>query len=243
MHTAWFIRHGESLSNAGELTESTDSTLLTSLGEKQAQAILSAFLSSGKRPSRIITSYYVRSYQTAEPTINHFRDVRWGKRQDLREFTYLSIDHCRSTTRVQRRPLAQKFWEVNNPAHSDGEGAESFQGFLTRVYGVIELLRYSPEDLIAVFTHGQLIQAILWVLEAEPAKQADKAAFRQFCDQHPIPTGSIVPIEFRGHEEPCIGAVITDHLCRENVFRHYHGSGEAYSESSDDVLAASVALQ
>lgn len=221
MPIVWLIRHGESQSNKGEQTCSSKETRLTEVGHEQAREIAQAFnLPPGFRiPSRIITSEYRRSQQTADPTEKAFPQTRKDE-WPVHEFTYLSEKKTLWTTRQGRCQFVQQFWNNNDPKYSDGEGAESFIQFITRVYDVIERLRYSKEDFIAVFTHGQFIQAMFWILETAPT-QIDfnsKAAFKQFCREHPIPTGAIQEIEFCGHEDTRFGKLITDHLSVTNIY-------------------------
>src|SRR5438132_6140998 len=77
MPIVWFIRHGESQSNVGELTCNSKETRLTEVGHAQANEIIQAFhLPSYSRvPSLIVTSEYRRSQQTADPTKRTFPEA------------------------------------------------------------------------------------------------------------------------------------------------------------------------
>jgi 2,3-bisphosphoglycerate-dependent phosphoglycerate mutase len=221
MPIVWLIRHGESQSNVGDQTCCSKETQLTKVGHGQAQEIIQAFFlpSYSRIPSLIITSEYLRSQQTAYPTAKAFPQIR-NDEWPVHEFTYLSEKKTLWTTRQERCQFVQQFWNNSDPKYSDGEGAESFIHFITRVYNVIERLRYSKEDFIAVFTHGQFIQAMLWVLETAPS-QIDfksKAAFKRFCREHTIPTGAIQEIEFCGRIDIRFGQLITDHLSITNIY-------------------------
>ena len=72
MIEAYFIRHGESQSNAGMLTEHPGSAPITERGHAQAQ-ILSQMLDCA--PGLIVTSSYIRTKQTAAPTIAALKRV------------------------------------------------------------------------------------------------------------------------------------------------------------------------
>lgn len=217
MHTVWLIRHGESQSDAGQPTISPDLTQLTRRGNKQAEAILSAFLSSLRVPSLVVISKFKRTQQTAQPTIRYFRNACKEDKWPVHEFTYLSSKHSLCTSKQERYQQVQQFWNVCNPAYRDAEdaeldkGVESFEQFITRAYGVIEQLQFSKEDFIAVFTHGQFIQAIWWLLDTRPTSLS-KEAYRQFCAEHPIPNGAIVPIEIHGRDELVVKEMLTSHL-------------------------------
>lgn len=238
MPIVWLIRHGESQSNVGELTCSPKETQLTAVGHEQAQEIVEAFyLPSFSRtsclaPSLIITSMYMRSQQTAYPTERKFTLAR-KEHWPVHEFTYLSDKITLWTTRKERCQFVQRFWNNGDPEYSDGEGAESFIQFISRVYDVIERLRYCKEDFIAVFTHGQFIQAVLWILETTPSRIdfSSKAAFRRFCKEHPIPTSAIQEIELCGRKDAHFSKLITDHLSITNIY-----------ESNSDENTASLEL-
>lgn len=237
MPITWLIRHGESLTNKGFSTSYNSITKLTELGYKQAEEILSAF---EKEPSLIITSKYERSTDTALPAIRCFPKARWEQRRVFHEFTYLSIDNCQHTSRGERRPLVEKFWNNSDPKYNDGDGAESFEEFINRAWEAIEQLRFSKEDFIAVFTHGQFIQAVLWLLETSPTRldSASKEAFRRFCVEHPIPNGAIVPIEFDGRNEPLVKEMLKSHLSKQITGESGKDAEDVPAEEQEKILLA-----
>lgn len=69
---AVFIRHGQSIGNAGVRCHNLASIELTDLGWRQAREIARAWT---KPPTLIVTSPYLRTRQTAEATIQRFPDV------------------------------------------------------------------------------------------------------------------------------------------------------------------------
>lgn len=210
MPSVWFVRHGQSQSNSGQQTLCPEFTGLTSQGIKQAECISQVF---PRTPSLIVTSKYIRSKQTALPTIKRFHSAK-QEQWDVREFTYLSRPHSSSMTVQDRRPMVDDFWDRNDPSYSDGDGAESFINFVSRVSGVLERLRYSEEDFIAVFTHGQFMQAVLWLLQC-PQYRIDSDSMREFKDRLEticIPNGAILPVKLRGREEIWIEDIIVPDL-------------------------------
>ena len=117
MPTVWLIRHGESASNAGLQTLCPVFTALTKRGISQAERISETFT----RPhSLIITSKYVRTQQTALPTIKRFPNAKRDQ-WNIHEFTYLSWSHSSSMTMQERRPMVDDFWERNDPLYRDDE--------------------------------------------------------------------------------------------------------------------------
>lgn len=223
MPVVWLIRHGESQSNVGESTGSPQETQLTEVGRRQAQEIVKVFGTCAflREPSHIITSKYTRSQQTAYPTIKTFSRAQ-QEEWPVHEFTYLAEAKTAWTTRQQRYQAVQQFWMNNDPNYSDGAGAESFKQFITRAYHVLECLRENKGTFIVVFTHGQFIQAVLWLLHTKP-KYIDftsKPAFRHFWRGQTIPAGSIQELVFHGREEVQYGKLMTDHLHLETLQRN-----------------------
>lgn len=100
MLSVWFIRHGESESNAGLPVADAAPTPLTPKGIEQAERLASVFT---EQPSLLVVSSYLRSQQTAESLIRRFPDrprVAWP----AQEFTYLARPPGQLTTAEQRRP-------------------------------------------------------------------------------------------------------------------------------------------
>src|SRR5690242_9637514 len=130
------IRHGESRSNAGLPTSRPEDVALTDLGIEQAKCI-AEYLAYEVPPDLIVTSCYKRTKQTAVPTKLRFLSVR-EEEWPVHEFTYLSREEMRAlSTRWQRRPLVNVYWELCDPELVDGPGSESFEKFIERVQGVM----------------------------------------------------------------------------------------------------------
>lgn len=224
MPTVWLIRHGESESNAGLQTLCPVFTALTKRGISQAERISEAFTRS---PSLIITSKYVRTQQTALPTIKRFPNAKRDQ-WDIHEFTYLSWSHSSSMTMQERRPMVDDFWERNDPLYRDDE-AESFVQFMSRVSSVLERLRYSGEDFIAVFTHGYFMRAVVWLLQSPPSR-IDANSMREFRDRLgrvSIPNGAILPVKLRGRDKTWVGDIIVSHLAPVEGNRTSDGNHQA----------------
>lgn len=151
-----FIRHGESTANTGLASTDIASIALTERGREQAQRIASEW---DEPPTLIVTSPFLRTSQTAAPTIARFPGVPveiWP----IEEFTYLQPGRWNGTAAAERRPHVEGYWTTADPHYCDGEGAESFADFLRRVEAVLARLAGMPMgSLIYVFGHGQFIQA------------------------------------------------------------------------------------
>ncbi len=153
---AVFIRHGETTANTGLASADIASIPLTKRGEGQADQLARDW---NEAPSLIVTSPFERTRQTAAPTIARFHTVPvevWP----IEEFTYPQPARWNGTTSAERRPYVERYWMATDPIYCDGEGAESFSGFLRRVEAALaRLATLPPASLVYMFGHGQFIQA------------------------------------------------------------------------------------
>lgn len=187
-----FIRHGQSEANAGLRSENAATIPLTVLGREQARAIASSFAAA---PTHIAFSPYTRAIQTAEPTRLRFHEVA-SQRWAIQEFTYLSAERCRNTTSAERVPMVQAYWSRADPDAIDGPGVESFRAFIVRVDEALTRAR-ALEGTVALFTHGQFMQAAMWRMGMgpQPARIERMAEFREFMVATPVPNAAILEVE------------------------------------------------
>jgi probable phosphoglycerate mutase len=154
---AIFIRHGQSTGNAGIPCHDLALLKLTELGWQQAREVAASWT---EIPSRIVTSPFLRTQQTAAPTIERFPNVPvevWP----VQEFTYLLPSRWNGTLSSERMPVIERYWAEADPEYCDGEGAESFGTLLQRAETALDRLEAMPEGvLVYVFSHGQFIQAV-----------------------------------------------------------------------------------
>jgi 2,3-bisphosphoglycerate-dependent phosphoglycerate mutase len=191
MRRVWLIRHGESTANAGEITSDPGSIPLTQLGQSQARNVAEQF---DRAPSLIVTSKYLRTQETAAPTIERFPDVPRAE-WNIHEFTYLSLESCADKSFMERKPLVDAYWERCDPLHVDGEGAESFSLMLDRVDELLGRLQSGREDFIAIFTHGQLMRAALWMILGNRRRDVEAMRlFRAFDLAYPIQNAAIAKL-------------------------------------------------
>lgn len=159
--TAWLVRHGQSLANAGGVTRDFHAIPLTELGARQAQLFAERFVDQfGHPPTLIVHSPYLRAKATAEPTIARFPEVpveTWP----IQEFTYLNPAKADNLTERERGPLYEQYWRRDDPDYRDGDGAESFTDFLNRVREMLRRLAAVPCGArVVLFTHGYVMQAV-----------------------------------------------------------------------------------
>jgi broad specificity phosphatase PhoE len=156
-----FIRHGESTGNAGIPCNDLALLELTENGWRQAREVAASWTAV---PDLIVTSPYLRTQQTAQPTIERFPEVPvvvWP----IQEFTYLEPSRWNGALSATRRPHIDAYWKAADPEFCDGPGAESFATLLRRAEDALARLREVPADSqVLVFSHGQFIHAVRMVV-------------------------------------------------------------------------------
>jgi len=133
---------------------------LTQAGFEQAKRFAERLSIS---PDLIITSPYIRTKQTIEPLIKKYKKVP-HEEWEVQEFTYIPPCKCQDTTELDRIPMAEEYWKRSDPFYCDGKGAESFSDFIKRAEDAINKLKSRQENFITMFSHGQFIAAMLWIM-------------------------------------------------------------------------------
>jgi hypothetical protein len=109
----------------------------------------------------------------------------------VQEFTYLEPARCANTTVAQRREWVDAYWSRSDPPYRDGQDAESFMDFIARAQSFLHRLAEHPAQDIAVFSHGQFINAVAWLIERKP-QQIDSQAmadWREYEITNHVPNG------------------------------------------------------
>lgn len=208
-------RHAQSTANAGEPTETPGSTPLTQLGVRQAQ-LLAESIGPYDGPDLIVTSPYLRTGETAAPMRERFP---YAKHEEwpIQEFTYLSPEKHRGTTKGDRIAHAMAFWDKGDP-HFKESGAESLADLFGRVDTMAkrleELAEARPFDDVWIFGHGLFMRALMWrILMNSSAIDADiMRAFRSFCFAFVVPNTAVLPLRYTMYNEWFTGPLGTAHL-------------------------------
>jgi probable phosphoglycerate mutase len=192
MAKVWIIRHGESIANAGAATPDPASIPLSWDGDQQS---LRFAWSLHVEPDLIVMSPYIRTQETAQPTIQRYPEAKqeiWP----IQEITFLSPVKYNNTTAAQRWPHVVDFWNKNDPDHIDGPGAESFNMMIDRVRDMVDRLKKAPEENIFVFCHERIIQGLM-VLTAHPDLQPAEMmkTYRAFFEQNAVPNCAYIHAE------------------------------------------------
>ena len=156
----WFIRHGESVSNANLPTTDPALSELTARGHKEADFVAQAFTEA---PDLIVVSSFLRTLETAVPTQKRFPHVpttEWP----VHEFVYLDPQRYNGTTGSDRAPFAHAYWQRNDPLENENGGGESFSQLMKRVIETKSYLENCDENFVAIFSHGLFLRALVWSL-------------------------------------------------------------------------------
>ncbi|MEM7334372.1 MAG: histidine phosphatase family protein [Chloroflexota bacterium] len=213
MTTVWFIRHAQSISNANMVTTHPATSEITELGHQQAEFIVPTFT---KRPDLIVVSPYVRTWQTAVPTIEYFKPIQ-VEEWPVHEFTYLHPERYNGTRGSDRADFARAYWHRNDPFEKEMDDGESFAEMIERIEDMMARLREQEQDFIAVFSHGLFIRALIWMQLMHPVTPTKglMLRYRHFILGFQLPNASIVktivppegPIQLQG--------IYFDHLPEE----------------------------
>lgn len=211
MNNILLVRHGQSESNAGVLTEHPKTVALTDLGRKQADCIRAAI---EQPPDSIVYSGYARSLQTALPLMDKFPDAR-REEWPIQEFTYLCPMKYYKTTKVERRVHSEVYWKEGLPQTRDGE-AESFFDFLRRMKEVFRRLCQTKERMI-LFTHGHVIRTLFWFFISGLPDLTEQTFYRYRSLRHGIyiPNGAFLAMNLGAKRS--LSPLSIDHLPPELV--------------------------
>ena len=153
------IRHGQSEDNAGISSSGQGKTLLTNKGKQQAKATGEHWR---EKPDLIVISPYVRTEQTAAPTIRRYPDVpvqTWA----IEEFRQLSAARYEGINSHERWDHYAAHWAKKDPDFKDGDGigAESIRDFAKRLDRLETDLHKADFDLAYIFCHGMFLRAFM----------------------------------------------------------------------------------
>jgi 2,3-bisphosphoglycerate-dependent phosphoglycerate mutase len=199
----FLVRHGQSVANAGGVPADHITNPLTELGHAQAKALAERLDCT---PTLFLHSPFLRTRQTAEPTLQRFPDVpveEWP----IHEFTYLEPTRHNGTSEAQQMPHILKYWENLDPSYLDGPGAETFTQFLDRARSAIQhLAQIAPGGCVVIFTHGFMMQAIRLLLLFPDAADAELMRnFRRFHSNHFIENTEVLEFEVCGGRIKLVG--------------------------------------
>lgn len=200
-----FVRHAESVSNAGGVTMPHAEIPLSEQGLRQANALAGLLPAS---PSRIYCSPFVRAISTAEP-YGRLTGVELTLLDELREFSAIDPALLEGMTGAQRRPIADAYWAEGDPEKRMGTDAETFSEFRERVLLGMERLA-TLENGCVLFGHGIWLGLAYWLSEGNSVPRPDEMhAFRSYQAGIALPNGGCHRVSLDG-QGGCIIRFDTD---------------------------------
>lgn len=182
-----FIRHAQSVSNAGWMTMPHKTIPLTEKGHQQAAALAASLTIA---PAAVLVSEMVRTHQTAAPYCARF-DVVPQQHTGLNEFSVVDADLIAGLDGPQRRLFVRDYWNNPDPYRRWGATADTFIEFEARVRGFVDELDRIA-DLTVVFGHGIWLGMLHWLLLGNRVRTADEMlAFHHFQLALPIPNCAV----------------------------------------------------
>lgn len=169
-----FVRHAESLANAGYVTSNHDLISLSPYGVTQAKSLADHFPIV---PELIVVSNYLRTAMTAHPLIVKLQKPKVEVWDMIHEFTYLDREKYKGTTTQERMIPSNEYWKKKDPHYKDGPLEENFFDLLKRVNKFDEVLKQRKEKKIAIFSHGQFL--IAFKLFSQLNKKPDELTLRE----------------------------------------------------------------
>ncbi|MDP4302964.1 histidine phosphatase family protein [Leptothrix discophora] len=183
-----FIRHGQSLANAGGVTMPHHAIPLTPLGHRQAERLAGLLPDA---PAEVLVSPFERARDTAAPYLA--RTGRSARVVDLlREFESIDPAELAGLTGEQRRPITEAYWADGQPDRRMGAQAETFRESVARVEAFMALEMPRMPDGSVVFGHGMWTAMLIWRLFGFRADDGQAmVSFRRFQLALPMPNGAV----------------------------------------------------
>ncbi len=210
MKNIYFVRHGETVSNAGGVAIRNASIPLTEKGKQQAQVVANWLIQHVNPIDDIFVSKFIRTHQTAQPLVV-LTDIQPTIIDGLQEFNYIAFSRIEGLAVTERRKLSAQYWQTAEPDYIDGDSdsdAESFEQLQARMTQTIDYLQALPVGNYVVYTHGLWLSALLWRLLALPAHdQASMQQFRQFEQAIRIQNGEVFQWQQANNTVPAITKV------------------------------------
>lgn len=196
VRTLYFVRHGQSMANAGAFAMPDRDIPLSALGRQQVQDLL---LRWPLRPGHLYCSQMLRARQTAG-FFAAFHGLVPEVIPDLDEFSYLALATVEGKAAGDVAVLAGDYWRRADPRHRDGGVADSFEDFLARVDAFLACLHAFDEGSVFV-GHGIWIGLLAWRLQGREVNDAaGMQAFRAFQAALHVPNAGVYRLDLAAGE-------------------------------------------
>lgn len=194
MKRIYFVRHGESLANAGGITMENAAIPLSEQGQRQAEAVADLL---PREPALVLVSPMLRTQQTAEPYCRR-RGAQPTVQPTLAEFSMICATLIAGFSGEQRRPVAEAYWADADPWKRLGPNADTFIEFDARVGDFIDLMPELPDGTV-IFGHGIWFALLQWRLLGMRSQDAPgMKAFRHFQQGFSVPNCAVFCLRWQG---------------------------------------------
>jgi broad specificity phosphatase PhoE len=188
------IRHAQSVSNAGGITQAHLTIPLTAHGHAQART-LGATLTGP--PAIVAVSRFVRAQQTAGPYCERF-NVSPRIDHDLDEFSVIDPALIEGLNGAQRKPYVKAYWDELDLHRRLGENADTFAEFVERVRRFQSRMSTLPDGAV-IFGHGIWLALLSWLLQGRGVDNGQEmGAFRAFQLELSTPNCAVFEIARHG---------------------------------------------
>ena len=202
MKTITFIRHAESIANAGGITMPHDAIPLSVLGHRQAAALAAAL---NVEPSTVFVSRFIRTHETATPFCNRHA-LTPQIHHSLHEFSVIDPVLIEGMDGAQRKPFVKDYWDNPDPHRRLGKNADTFAEFEARVRSFMVNMETMQEGTV-VFGHGIWFGLLHWLsLGYRVSDTGEMRSFRRFQQALPMPNCATFTLTHAGGQRWSIQA-------------------------------------
>lgn len=213
----YFVRHGESESNAGGISQPHRDILLTETGHQQAFQVADWLIHHINNHSAttghdginsIWASEYIRTQQTAAPLLQKYPHLSLEIMPDLHEFDFIPFEMIAGYGQVKRQALSRQYWETATRETRLNNTGESFQQFMLRVQNVLNRMQHMSHGTHIIFAHGTWMAMLLWIInQLNTNKDNDILNFRLFNQGLAIKNCSVFSVVIPSHAPISMGRI------------------------------------
>ncbi len=154
MRKIFLVRHAESEANIGVDVLHNHTIKITELGKQQAKDLVELI----EKPDRIIVSKFIRTQETAQPTLEKFIDISEAHLWlDTHEFDFMNHSVVTGLTLEEKEKKVTSFFENADSNYKHDSKNESFKEFSERVEKVILKIQ-KLNGVNYIFTHSFFIK-------------------------------------------------------------------------------------
>ena len=187
LKTITFVRHAQSVSNAGGLTLPHHEIPLTNFGQRQALTLAGLL---DVTPSKVVVSAMIRTHLTAQPFCERF-GVKLEVDPGLNEFSMIDPALIQGMDGPQRKPFVKAYWDDPDRQKRMGQGADTFAEFEARVGAFMTTMDTLPEHTV-LFGHGTWFGLMFWKMLGYDANSPEAMrAFRRCQQNMPMPNCAV----------------------------------------------------